>query len=50
MNFKPSFEILKKENYINRILDRFNVKDEKTKIELEEIRKISNKYIEQKIQ
>ena len=50
MNFKPSFEILKKENYINRILDRFNVKDEKTKIELGEIRKISNKYIEQKIQ
>ena len=50
MNFKPSFEILKKENYINRILDRFNVKDEKTKIELEEIRKNSNKYIEQKIQ
>ena len=50
MNFKPSFEILKKENYINRILDRFNVKDEKTKIELEKIRKISNKYIEQKIQ
>ena len=50
MNFKPSFEILKKENYINRILDRFNVKDEKTKKELEEIRKISNKYIEQKIQ
>ena len=50
MNFKPSFEILKKENYINRILDRFNVKDEKTKKEIEEIRKISNKYIEQKIQ
>ena len=50
MNFKPSFEILKKENYINRMLNRFNMKYENTKKSLEEIRKISNKYIEQKIQ
>lgn len=50
MNFKPSFEILKKEDYINRILNRFDLKDENTKKSLEEIRKISNKYIEQKIQ
>ena len=50
MNFKPSFEILEKENYINRMLNRFNIKDENTKKSLEEIRKISNKYIEQKIQ
>lgn len=50
MNFKSSFEILKKEDYINKMINRFNMKDEKTKKQLEEVRINSNKYVEQKIQ
>lgn len=48
INFKASFEILKKEDYINKILNRFEIKNEETKKELEEIRKIANEYIEKK--
>lgn len=50
INFKPSFEILQTEDYINKILNRYNIKDEYTKRQVEEIRKIANNYIEQKIQ
>ena len=46
INFKESFEILKEENYINKILNRYNLKDEYTKQKVEEIRKISNQYIQ----
>lgn len=49
MNFQSSFQILKNENYINKILDRFNFKDEYTKQKVEEIRKVANEYIENKI-
>ena len=45
INFKESFEILKKENYINKILDRYNLKDEYTKQKVEEIKKIANEYL-----
>ena len=49
INFKESFEILKKENYINKTLNRYKMNDSKTQNELENIRKIANMYIEQKI-
>ena len=49
MNFKESFEILQKEDYINKILDRFNFKDEETKAEIKEIRSIANAYIKNNI-
>ena len=49
INFKTSFEILKQEDYINKMLNRYNMKDEQSKKELEEIRNIANKYVEQKI-
>lgn len=49
LNFKESFKILRKENYINKIIDRFNFKDDNTKEKIEEIRKIANKYIEKSI-
>ena len=45
MNFKISFKILKDEDYINKILNRYNFKDEYTKQKVEEIREIANKYI-----
>ena len=47
INFKSSFRILKEEDYINKILDRYNFKDEYTKQQVEEIRGIANKYIEE---
>lgn len=49
MNFKESFQILQKEDYINKILDRFNFKDEETKAEIKEIRSIANTYIKNNI-
>ena len=49
INFKTSFEILKQEDYINKMLNRYNMKDEQSKKELEEVRNIANKYVEQKI-
>ena len=49
MNFKASFEILKKEDYINKIINRYNLKDEYTKQKVEEIRIMANKYINEKI-
>ena len=49
INFKVSFEILKKENYINRILDRYDIKNIETKRKVENIRDIANQYIERKI-
>ena len=45
INFKVSLEIIKNNNYINKILNRFNIKNRKTKEELEEIRKIAEGYI-----
>lgn len=49
INFKASFEILKKEDYINRILNRYNIKDEFSKNAIIEIRKKANQYVEEKI-
>lgn len=45
MNFKPSFQILKEEDYINKILNRYDFKDEYTKQKVEEIRRIANEYV-----
>ena len=44
--FQYDFIVLKREDYINKIIDKFNFEDEKTKIQMESIRKIANKYIE----
>ena len=49
INFKTSFEILKKEDYINRILNRYNIEDEFSRNAITEIRKNANQYIEEKI-
>ena len=49
VNFKSSFQILKKEDYINKIFDRYNFKDKYTKQKVQEIRKIANEYVENKI-
>ena len=49
LNFKSSFQILKEEDYINKILNRYQFKDEYTKVKVEEIRKMANGYIDRKI-
>ena len=48
INFKESLEIMKKENYINKILDRYDIKDKYTKNEVEKIRIRANEYIKLK--
>ncbi len=50
INFKQSLEIIKENDYINKILNRYKVKDEYTKNAIEKIQKNINKYIEQKLQ
>ena len=49
MNYKLSFEILKKEDYINKIIQRYNIQDKYSKEQMEKIKKEANKYIENKI-
>ena len=49
INYKTSFEIIKEKNYINKIIDRYNFKDQATKIKVDEIKKIANEYIKEKI-
>ena len=47
INFKESFDIIKRENYINKIIGRFNFK-EITKEKMEKIRQQAVEYIESK--
>lgn len=47
--FEISFQILKEEDYINKILSKYDFKDEKTKNAVEEIRSIVNEYIKKQI-
>lgn len=49
INFKESFEIIKNEKYIDKIVGRFNYKKEKTKEQMETIKNTANNYIEKKI-
>ena len=50
INFFKSFEILKQEDYVNKMLNRYKMKDLESEKELEEIKSIANKYIEQRIE
>ncbi len=50
LNFKESFEIVKDNNYINILIDRFNYNDLATKKRMEDVRSIINNYISNKIQ
>ena len=49
INYKPSFRIIKEKDYINKILDRYDMKDEFTKNSVEEMREIANIYINKKM-
>lgn len=45
INFKETLEIINKENYVNRILDRFDFKGEQTKEQIEKLKKILLRFI-----
>ena len=49
INYKETFELIHKNNYINRILDRYKFDNANTKEEIEKVRKIANDYINEKI-
>ena len=48
LNFKYSYEIMQKEDYINKIINRFNFKNEETRKKIEIIRNEINNYIQTK--
>lgn len=49
LNFDVSYKIIKENDYINVLVDRFEYKDEETKNKMEKIRKIINEFIDKKI-
>ncbi len=49
LNFDVSYKIVKENDYINVLIDRFQYKDEDTKNKMEEIRKSINEFIDEKI-
>ena len=48
INFKCSFEIIKENDYITKMIDRFNYEFLETKDELEKVKNIANEYILEK--
>ena len=49
LNYRKSFQILKKEDYFNKIINRFNFKNEITRKEMNIIKTIGNQFINSKI-
>lgn len=49
INFKETFEIVKDNNYVNVLIDRFNYNNLETKEKMEIIRKLLNDYIDKKL-
>ena len=49
LNFDVTHKIVKENDYINVLVDRFDYKDRETKDRMENIREIINKYIEEKV-
>ena len=49
INFKKSYEIIYEEKYITKIFNRFDIKDEKTKLIIQDIEKEANNFIKKKI-
>lgn len=48
LNFKKSYEIIKENKYIDKIINRFNFENGDTKKQMEEIKKLANEYIDDK--
>lgn len=45
LNFEYSYKVLKQNDYINKIIDKFSFKHEETREQFEEIRNVAKKYI-----
>ena len=49
VNYKPSLQIIKNSNYINKTVDRVEYKLEDTRESMQKIKNIANQYIEQRL-
>lgn len=49
-NFKECYQIMRENNYIDKVIDMFEYEELKTKKHMEEIRKIAKDYIDNKIE
>lgn len=49
VNFLPSFQIIKENKYIDRLVDRIDYQDLETREKMKQIRQIANQYVEDKI-
>ncbi len=49
LNFEVTYKMVKENDYINVLIDRFDYKDKETKQRMENIREIINKFVEEKI-
>lgn len=49
LNFDVTYKIVKENDYINILIDRFDYKDKETKSRMEDIRVIINKFIDERI-
>lgn len=49
LNFDVTYKIVKENDYINVLIDRFEYTDKETKERMENIREIINKFVEEKI-
>ena len=49
LNFKESLEIVKENDYVNKLIDKFKYNKEETKEKMENIRNCLNNYIEEKL-
>lgn len=47
--YKESFKMIKEKNYINKIVNKFEIEDDDVKKQFEEVRRIANNYVEDKI-
>lgn len=48
INFGYSFKILKENNHVSKMIDRFNYQIPETKREMTKVKQIANEYIEKK--
>lgn len=49
LNFEVSYKIVKENDYINVLIDRFKYRKEETKNRMEQIRNIINKFVNEKV-
>ena len=47
--YKKSFKLIKENDYINKIINKFEIEDDDVKEQFEEVRSIANNYVEDRI-